>query len=65
MTGVQTCALPIYDAARDRLVNNVTGHLLNGVREPVLSRVFDYWRKIDQSIGDRIASSVAAAQKKS
>ena len=53
------------DAARDRLVNNVTGHLLNGVREPVLSRVFDYWRKIDQNIGDRIANSVAAAQQKS
>jgi len=28
------------DAARDRLVNNVAGHLLNGVEEPVLSRAF-------------------------
>lgn len=51
------------DAGRERLVNNVAGHLLNGVKEPVLSRVFDYWRAIDQNIGDRIAAQVAAAQK--
>src|ERR1700712_246775 len=35
------------DAARDRLVSNVVGHLSNGVREPVLSRVFQYWRNIE------------------
>ena len=28
------------DAARDRLVDNVVGHLLNGVSEPVLQRAF-------------------------
>ncbi|MBT0726459.1 catalase [Rosenbergiella australiborealis] len=50
------------DAGRDRLVNNVAGHLLNGVKEPVLSRAFDYWRAIDQNIGDRIAEKVKAAQ---
>ena len=26
------------DTARERLVNNVVGHLLNGVTEPVLQR---------------------------
>jgi catalase len=45
-------------AGRDRLVSNVTGHLLNGVEEPVLSRAFEYWRNIDQTIGDRIAQQV-------
>ena len=42
------------DAARDRLVSNVVGHLKKGVTEPVLERVFEYWHNIDQEIGDRI-----------
>ena len=46
------------DAARDRLVGNVAGHLLNGVSGPVLERAFQYWRNIDKSIGDRIAKAV-------
>lgn len=45
-------------AARERLVNNVTGHLLNGVEEPVLSRAFEYWRRIDKATGDRIAANL-------
>jgi catalase len=32
------------NAARDRLASNVTGHLLNGVTEPVLERAFRYWK---------------------
>ncbi|MFF2084903.1 catalase [Nocardia sp. NPDC058176] len=50
------------DAARDRLVSNVVGHLLNGVTEPVLVRAFDYWRNIDTEVGDRIEQGVRAAQ---
>ena len=46
------------DAERDRLVDNVVGHLLNGVSEPVLERAFDYWRKIDRDLGDRIEKGV-------
>ena len=46
------------NAARDRLVSNVVGHLKNGVKEPVLSRAFEYWRNIDQAVGDRIAKGV-------
>lgn len=42
------------DAARDRLVSNVVGHLLKGVSEPVLARAFDYWRNVDKDLGDRI-----------
>ena len=46
------------DAARERLVHNAAGHLLNGVEEPVLSRAFEYWSKIDVSIGQRIKNKV-------
>jgi catalase len=44
--------------ARQRLVNNVVGHLKKGVSEPVLERAFDYWRNIDPVVGDRIAAGV-------
>ncbi|AOP50021.1 catalase [Streptomyces lydicus] len=46
------------DAARERLVNNVAGHLLNGVSRPVLDRALQYWRNIDKNVGDRIAHRV-------
>jgi catalase len=51
------------DAARDRLVSNVVGALLNGVEEPVLTRAFQYWANIDASIGERIKSGVAQQKK--
>jgi catalase len=50
------------DDARGRLVDNVVGHLLNGVSEPVLARAFDYWRNVDKDVGDRIESGVRAKQ---
>jgi catalase len=50
------------DAARDRLVDNVVGHLLNAVSEPVLARAFEYWRHVDKSIGDKIEAGVHAKQ---
>jgi catalase len=46
------------DAQRDRLVSNVVGHLGKGVSEPVLKRAFEYWRNIDEGIGNRIAEGV-------
>jgi catalase len=48
------------DAARDRLVANVVGHLGDGVSAPVLERAFAYWRNIDKEIGDRIAQGIKA-----
>jgi len=50
------------DAARERLVSNVVGHLLNGVTEPVLERAFGYWRNVDKNLGDKIESGVRAKQ---
>jgi catalase len=46
------------DAARDRLVSNISGHLLDGVSRPVLDRAVQYWRNVDQDLGDRVAKEV-------
>jgi catalase len=48
------------DAARSRLVDNIVGHLLNGVSEPVLARAFEYWRNVDKNLGDRVEDGVHA-----
>ncbi|RZL74888.1 MAG: catalase [Rhodococcus sp. (in: high G+C Gram-positive bacteria)] len=50
------------DAARDRLVDNIVGHLLNGVSEPILAKAFEYWRNVDKTLGDRIADGVSKKQ---
>ncbi len=50
------------DAARERLVDNIVGHLLNGVSAPVLERAFEYWRNVDKNLGDRVESGVRAKQ---
>ncbi|MFC5146143.1 catalase [Streptomyces aureoversilis] len=46
------------DAARDRLVSNVAGHVGNGVSRAVRERALQYWRNIDKEVGDRIATRV-------
>ena len=49
------------DAARDRLVDNVVGHLLNGVTEPVLAaRVRATGATSTTTLGDRIEEGVRA-----
>jgi catalase len=50
------------DAARDRLVSNIVGHLLGGVTEPVLERAFQYWKNVDQTLGDRVEKGVRDGQ---
>jgi catalase len=45
------------EAQRERLVQTVIGHASNGVSEPVLERVFEYWRNIDKETGDKIAAA--------
>lgn len=46
------------DAARERFVGNVAGHLSNGVSEPVLARALQYWANVDQGIAARIEQAV-------
>jgi catalase len=50
------------DAERGRLVDNIVGHLLNGVSQPILARAFEYWRNVDKGLGDRIEAGVRAKQ---
>lgn len=44
------------DGARERLVNNIVGHLKDGVSKPILARALEYWKNVDQGLGERIAS---------
>jgi catalase len=48
------------DDARDRLAHNIIGHVSKGVKEPVLSRVFDYWRNVDPDLGKQVEEGVRA-----
>ncbi|WP_313958603.1 catalase-related domain-containing protein [Novosphingobium sp. 9] len=48
------------EAARGRLVENVVGHLCDGVSEKVLLRAFEYWRTIDAETGKRVEEGVRA-----
>jgi catalase len=48
------------DEARERLVSNIAGHLSDGVSDDVLARAFEYWRNVDQELGDRIEQAVGA-----
>ncbi len=48
---------------RGRLVDTVVGSLLDGVEEPVLSRVFEYWKNIDEEVGTAIANGYAESSK--
>ncbi|MBA2310910.1 MAG: catalase [Pseudonocardiales bacterium] len=50
------------DDARARLVDNIVGHLLNAVSEPILQRAFEYWRNVDKNLGDKIEAGVRAKQ---
>jgi catalase len=49
-------------AARERLVTNIAGHLLNGVTEPVLKRAFEYWRNVDKDLGQAVEAAVSNRQ---
>ncbi|GBE63665.1 hypothetical protein MFM001_01270 [Mycobacterium sp. MFM001] len=48
------------DAARERLVHNIVHHVTDGVKEPVLSRVVEYWYNIDRDIGKRVEDGIRA-----
>jgi catalase len=46
------------DEQRAKLIDQVAGSLLGGVRSPVLERVFEYWKNIDAIVGRRIEEHV-------
>jgi catalase len=45
------------DGERERLASNIIGHASNDVSEPVLERVFQYWRNVDKNLGDKVAKA--------
>ncbi|AXB45737.1 catalase [Amycolatopsis albispora] len=45
------------DAQRERLASNIIGHASNEVSQPVLERVFEYWRNVDKNLGDKVAAA--------
>lgn len=47
--------------ARERLANNVIGHVSDGIKEPVLSRVFEYWKNVDADLGKKIEEGIRSA----
>ncbi|MGH3955600.1 catalase [Mycobacteroides salmoniphilum] len=50
----------LNDDQRARLASNIVGHVLGGVSEPVLSRVFDYWKNVDPELGKAVEEGVRA-----
>jgi catalase len=48
------------DDARDRLVSNIAGHLSDGVSDKVLARALEYWKSVDQELGERVEQAVGA-----
>jgi catalase len=48
------------DDARERLVSNIAGHVLQGVSDKVVARVFEYWKNVDQELGERVEQAVGA-----
>jgi catalase len=48
------------DEQRSAFVDTVAGHLLGGVKSPVLERAFDYWKRVDADTGKQIEEMVRA-----
>ncbi len=48
------------DEQRQMFVETVAGHLLGGVKSPVLERAFDYWKSVDAETGAKIEQAVKA-----
>ncbi|MFL1429515.1 MULTISPECIES: catalase [unclassified Nocardiopsis] len=46
------------EAARERLVSNVSGHVSEVTDDDVLGRALKYWRDIDPEIGERVAAKL-------
>jgi hypothetical protein len=49
-----TCSTPRWPQAGLFHAAEITGHLLNGVIEPVLRRAFQFWKNVDSTIGERV-----------
>jgi catalase len=46
------------DAARDRLVANIAGHVSHVTTDELRQRVYAYWRNVDETLGKRVEEAV-------
>jgi catalase len=46
------------DAARDRLVANIAGHVSHVTTDELRQRVYAYWRSVDEKLGRRVEEAV-------
>ncbi len=46
------------EPARERLAGNIVGHLRHGVHGDVLVRALEYWRRVDDDLGARVAKAL-------
>ena len=46
------------DAARERLVSNIAGHVSKVTIPELRERVLQYWRNVDLTLGDRVAAAL-------
>jgi catalase len=50
------------DAAKARLVTNITNHLKGGVEPRTLAAAIVYWTNVDPDLGARVAEGVGVRQ---
>lgn len=48
------------DAAKERLVGNIAGHVSAVTRPDLLERVYEYWTNVDADLGARVKKAVEA-----
>jgi len=48
------------DAARDRLVNNIVGHVSSVTTQELRDRVIQYWKNVDGDLGARVEAGLPA-----
>ena len=51
------------DAARDRLVGNIIGHVSAVTIESLRARVIEYWTNVDATLGARVAAGLGPIEK--
>ncbi|MDM7487207.1 catalase [Rhodococcus sp. CSLK01-03] len=50
------------DAARERLVGNIVGHILGGTSEALYDRIFEYWSNVDTDLGKKVEEGVRSGR---
>ncbi|GAA2010770.1 catalase [Catenulispora yoronensis] len=51
------------DAARERLVGNIEGHLRDGVEAPIVARAVEYFTAVDKDLGENLRSRMGVGDR--